>query len=431
MRLRPFPPITVADRLPGGRRARRTRSRAAIALAAALIPVTAAAPAPAVATGSARAAFSNGTADGPADADPPFAETLTTDLVALMQRLRVPGAIVAVRTPQWGTWIQTLGTENLQSGAPIRAADHMRVGSITKTFTGTVILQLVQEGRLSLDDTVGSYLPDVPNGRNITIRQLLQMTSGLYNYSEDLEFNRALDERPQTRYTPADLLKIAFAHDPYFAPGCGYHYSNTNTILLGLLAEQLTGHPLAEEMQHRIFEPLGMHETSMPSDGTVLPAPYAHGYEFINNVDSLTAPVLTEKDAAWADWSAGNPKDVTHVNASWTGAAGEAISTVGDILRWAPALANGDLLSPELQRERLTFVPTTNPPSGLGYGLAIADFRGFLGHTGQISGYNSFEGHDPSLGASVVVLVNTNQVPDGAAPVDQLTQLVIADAFHH
>ncbi|MGW7052560.1 serine hydrolase domain-containing protein [Streptomyces sp. NPDC054887] len=410
---------SVCDRSPATP-ARRTRARSwAALLVAALLPLSAAAPALGV----------------PADAQDVRAvraagspERLTPDLVALTQRLRVPGAVVSVSTPEWGTWTTTIGTGDLATARPISTADHMRVGSITKTFTATVILQLVDEDRLSLDDPVAAYRPDVPNGKNITVRHLLQMTSGLYNYSEDLGFNQRLDRKPQARWTPGELLDVAFSHRPYFKPGKGWHYSNTNYVLLGLIAEQLTRQPLGRLLQERVFGPVGMHRTAF-ANGSSIPGPYARGYQFIGNVASLTAPVLTGKKAAWANWSAGDPLDVTHVDASWAYAAGAAASTVDDLRRWAPALATGALLSPEVQRERLNFVPTSDVPGRPTYGLGIAKIDGFLGHDGQIPGYNSFVGHDPERGATIVVLVNLNQSPDGSAPADELTKFLIAELF--
>ncbi|MER5862945.1 serine hydrolase domain-containing protein [Kitasatospora sp. NPDC002040] len=402
----------------GTTRRRAARPWTAVLLAAALLPLTATAPA----------------LGAPADRttlavrSAPFAERLTPDLIALMQRLRVPGAIVSVSTPEWGTWTTALGTGDLGTGAPIRTDDHIRIGSITKTLTGTVVLQLVQEGRLGLDDPVAAYRPDVPDGEHITIRQLLQMTSGLYNYSEDPDFNRRLDQQPEYPWTPQELLDISFANPPYFPPGTGFHYSNTNTVLLGLIIEQLTHRPLAQEFQQRVFDPLGMRESSFDSN-THIPEPYARGYQFISNIDSLTAPKLTGKEAAWADWSAGNPLDVTHYTTAWGWAAGAAVSTVDDLRRWAPALATGALLSPELQRERLTFVPTSDQPGAPRYGLGIAEILGFLGHDGQIPGYNSFALYDPARCATIVVLVNLNESPDRSAPAAELTKLIVAELF--
>ncbi|MET8132927.1 serine hydrolase domain-containing protein [Streptomyces sp. NPDC005251] len=172
-----------------------------------------------------------------------------------------------------------------------------------------------------------------------------------------------------------------------------------------------------------------MHDSSLATNAA-FPAPHPRGHQFISNVDSLTSPVLTGKDAAWADWSAGNPTDVTDISPSWAWAAGAGVSTLDDLLRWAPVLADGELLSPRTQRERLTFVPTSDQPGRPTYGLAIANFFGFLGHDGQIPGCNSFVGYDPKRRATVVVPVNLNQSPDGAAPSDELTKLVLSEVFH-
>ncbi|WP_145907113.1 serine hydrolase domain-containing protein [Kitasatospora viridis] len=364
-----------------------------------------------------------------ASAAPPFAAGLTADLTAEMQRLRVPGAIVAVRTPQWGTWTTALGTSDLATGAPMALDNHMRIGSITKTMVGTVILQLVHDKLLTLDEAVSELRPEVPNGNHITIRELLQMTSGLFNYTEDRAFNETLDSAPQTQWTPQQVLDIAFRHEPCFPPGTKYQYSNTNTILLGLIIEQLTQHSLEQELQERIFDPLHLAHSSLPQDTTRMPVPYAHGYQFLTNIQSLDQPVLTGDAAALADWKAGNPRDVTRVNTSWAWAAGGVVSDLDDMLAWAPALATGTLLPPELQRERLTFVPTTDNPDGPAYGLAIARIGGFLGHTGTLSGYQSFEGYDPVRQATVVVLVNLNQSPDASTPADRLTMRIVADLF--
>ncbi|GAA3048780.1 serine hydrolase domain-containing protein [Kitasatospora albolonga] len=407
---------------PDGRRGRRWRSAL---LAAALVGSLAA---PAATSAVAKPLPAPVPVVRLAGQDAPSNEQLTQDLIALMQRLRIPGALVAVTTPERGTWTTALGTSDLTTGKPIETADHLRVGSITKTFTGTVILQLVQEGLLGLDDPVSAHHPGVPNGDCITIRQLLNMTSGLYNYSEDPGFNQRLDEEPEAVWTPQELLDLAYSHDVYFPPGQGFHYSNTNTVILGLIAEHLTHQPLAELFRQRIFQPVGMPGSSL-ENGAGIPEPNARGYQFITNVESLTAPTLTGQDAAWADWSAGNPYDVTRVDASWAWAAGAAASTLGDLQRWAPALATGTLLSPELQHERLQFVPTSDLPGAPRYGLGIAEFFGFLGHDGQIPGYTSFMGYHPEHRATVVVLANLNQSPDGTAPANELAKLLIAELF--
>ena len=141
---------------------------------------------------------------------PAYASTLQPQIEEQMTNLRIPGALVYVDVPGEGTWSQAFGTGNLEADTPITPNDHFRIGSNTKTFTGTVILQLVDEGKLGLDDPVSRYQPEVPNGENITIRQLLNMTSGLFNYAEDEDFNQTLDAEPQKVWEPRELIEIGF-----------------------------------------------------------------------------------------------------------------------------------------------------------------------------------------------------------------------------
>ena len=178
--------------------------------------------------------------------------------------LLVPGAVVILRTPI-GDFSTTYGTTTFGGTTPVSFDQHLRVGSNTKTWTGTVILQQVQEGLLSLDDPVSKFRSDVPNGNNITITQLLNMRSGLFNYSETVELNQILDSQPLKVWTQDELLALAFKNPPYFPPGADFHYSNTNTVLLGLIAEQLDGgKPLAKVFQDRLLTPLGLKGHGVP-----------------------------------------------------------------------------------------------------------------------------------------------------------------------
>jgi D-alanyl-D-alanine carboxypeptidase len=359
---------------------------------------------------------------------PAYASTLQPQIEEQMTNLRIPGALVYVDVPGEGTWSQAFGTGNLEGDTPITPNDHFRIGSNTKTFTGTVILQLFDEGKLGLDDPVSEYQPEVPNGENITIRQLLNMTSGLFNYAEDEDFNQTLDAEPQKAWEPRELIEIGFQHEPDFSPGDGFHYSNTNTVLLGMIIEQLTGQPLEQEYQDRIFAPLGMSNTLLPErSSAAIPDPHPRGYMYQTNVESLNTSELQGEKAEQADESAGEPNDVTDDNPSWTWAAGGAISTVNDLIVWAEADATGALVSPEAQKERLTWV--SPPPSpGTQYGLAIAEFPGgFIGHDGQLPGFNSFVGHNPETGATIVVVTNVYSAPDGSQPANEITKTIVQE----
>lgn len=298
----------------------------------------------------------------------------------------------------------------------MRLDDHMRIGSITKTFTGTVVLQLVDEGWIGLDDPISQHLSGVPNGNAITIRQMLYMRSGLYNYSEDLAFNHSLDAQPQREWTPQELLAIGFGQRPYFAPGAGFHYSNTNSVLLGLLVEKITGHTLAHEFRKRIFRPLHMAESSLPDlDDISIPRPHPRGYTFGTNVGSLPPAC----DAATV-----GRHDVTNVSPSWTWAAGGAISTLRDLKIWARALVLGTLLTPATQAQRLQFLPTDPSPAAPGYGLHITNFAGIIGHDGALPGFQSFAGYNPAKDATIVVLANLYPDNDCGAPADEIVKLI-------
>jgi D-alanyl-D-alanine carboxypeptidase len=310
--------------------------------------------------------------------------------------------------------------------------DHVRVGSNTKPMTGTVILQLVQEGKLSLDDPVSKFRPDVPNGANITIRQLMEMRSGLYNYSTAPELNRAQDSTPERVYTPDELLAMAFERPPLYRPGQGWNYSNTNFVLLGLIIEKLTGRTAAEEFQSRIFGPLGMTGSTLPAaTDASIPDPHPHGYTYGTNVQTIDTNVLPENIQAQAKAATLAPMDVTTVNPSWGWTAGSAISTAGDLVTFVQALGGGGLLSPAMQKQRLDSMQPTVPgnPASPGYGLALAKLGSLYGHTGEIPGYNSFMGYDPDRKITVVVWATNAPSPNGDAPATELAKVIISNLY--
>ncbi len=338
----------------------------------------------------------------------------------------VPGAVMLIRTPD-GDVESAYGVTEWAGSTPVTMEDHIRIGSNTKTWTGTVILQLVEEGAIALEDPVSMYRPDVPNGDNITIEQLLNMRSGLFNYTTTLELNTALDVTPERVWDPEELVRMGLAEPPYFAPGAGYEYSNTNTVLLGLIAEDLDGKPLNEIFEQRLFAPLGLTETSYPAvTDTSIPKPYSHGYMFSNNVDTMTQPSLSEDDLAAAAAGELLPTDHTNDNASWTSAAGMGISTASDLATWVEALGGGGLLSNEMQQKRME---SFQPNDGGAYGWAIAEMGSFFGHIGSLPGYNSFMGYDPETDITVVVWTNLAPGADGRPPAADLARLLIETMY--
>jgi CubicO group peptidase (beta-lactamase class C family) len=357
---------------------------------------------------------------------------LRVRVASMAREMLVPGAVALVRSPS-GERSTTFGTTTVGGATQVSLADHVRVGSVTKTWTGTVILQQAQEGKLSLDDPVSRFRPDVPGGDHITIAELLNMRSGLFNYSETRELNEMGDSNPHKVWSTDELLALAFSHPPYFAPGTGYHYSNTNTILLGLIAERLDAKPLSQVFQERLFAPLGLKNTLLPSStSSDIPDPHPHGYMYGNNVMTMGSPAAVPPDMQAAA-KAGTllPNDQTSLNPSWAWAAGAGISTVADLASWVEALAEGKLLDPDMQAKRIASVQSTDPgqPDAPQYGLAIAKFGALYGHTGEVPGFNTFVGTDPQKKLTIVVWVNLDPTADGRAAAELIAKDLIDEMY--
>ncbi len=410
---------------------RATVTAVVVAAVAATVSCSSGPPAPATSS-TAPASSTPSSATTTSAALLPFdAATLRAEFERTAKELLVPGAVVLLQTPE-GSLTASYGTGTRGADRPVSAQDHIRVGSVTKTWTTTVILQLVQEGKLSLADPVSKYRPDVPNGEAITLEQMLTMRSGLFNYTETLELNTAMDQDPQRVWQPEELLALAFAHPPYFEPGQGFHYSNTNTVLLGLIAEKSEGKPLGTLFKERIFEPLGLKGTVFPEvSSNAIPEPHPQGYFYGDNVLTMTNPALPEDMQKEATAGTLAPSDVTDVNPSWAWAAGSGISTAEDLKVLGEALVTGKLLKPELQQKRLESVTPTNPdnPAGASYGFGIAKFGNLYGHTGELPGFNTFMGQDPVNSVSLVVWTNLAPAADGRDPATTIARTLIGKLY--
>ncbi len=360
----------------------------------------------------------------------PYANEMGPVLAELVESMQVPSAVVVVRSSKFGDATFRFGSRVLGGDDQPGTSDHYRIGSITKTMTATIILQLAHEGELSLDDPISKYRPDVPNGDNITIAQLLDMRSGLAGYTENHAFQRAVDEDPERIWSPDDLLALAFSEPVSFPPGTAWQYSNTNYILLGLVMEDVTGQTVPELFQERLFDPLGMHATVMPAlDDASMPTVYAHGYQYGTAEKTFgTDPALPadEQQAAAdgellpADWSGANP------SIAWT--AGSVISTADDLVVWTKALVDGALLDPETQAHRLASIQPIDPdqPDGPAYGSGMIRAGSYYGHAGQISGYESQVVRDPDTDTTIVVLASLSASPAGRGPASELSRAVRA-----
>jgi D-alanyl-D-alanine carboxypeptidase len=305
----------------------------------------------------------------------------------------IPGAIVGVWLPEQGVYVQTYGVGNRETGDPPRVDDHCRIASITKTFVATVLLQLVDEGAITLDTPISAFDLDFAQSARATLADLLGMTSGIFDYTHDEAFIANYDANPLLPFTPDDALAIARRYPPLFAPGTDVSYCDTNTVIAGKMAESVTGISIEQLLHDRIFAPLGLHETSFPTE-PALPEPVLHGYA----QPEATSPMT----------------DVTRSNPNVGWAAGAMVSTLQDLSVWSNALAGGSLLSSAMQEKRLRTRPL-HPDQPVRYGLGIAELYGFLGHNGSIAGYSSMMLHDPVIDATVIAVANLSGIHNGAA----------------
>ncbi|MFJ5831582.1 serine hydrolase domain-containing protein [Streptomyces sp. NPDC093089] len=365
---------------------RRTPTRrlfAATLLVASVLAPTAVAPAPAV-----HAAVSDRHGSDecpPGGLGPEIEARLDKAIEEVREQAQIPGVVAGVWMPGKGSYVRATGVADTATGAPMRKDSLVRIGSETKTFTVTALLQLVDDGRIGLDDPIAQYVKGVRNGRNITLRHLAEMRSGLFPYTSDPDFIHDLLSDPQRSFTPEESLAYGMKHENTFKPGAKFEYSNSNLVLLGLVIEKVTGQRLQDVIRNRVLRPSHLRRTLFPS-GPEFPQPHPRGY---------TDQTLNGTIADATDW-----------NPSWAWAAGAMISDLHDLRRWAKILATGELLSPETQAQRLKTLPTGFP--GTTYGLGILNTDGWIGHNGSIPGYETVTVYLPSKKATLVLMLNTD-----------------------
>lgn len=351
-------------------------------------PSSAAASSPTAASGS---ASPSGTAITAAELSPKIKE--------FAKKYYLPGAVLGYWEPGKDPVLVAEGKSNLKSKAPMTPQDTFGIGSVTKSFVGTVALQLVDEGKLSLEDPISKYLPDFPNGENITIRQLLAMTSGIADYSADKKVYKKLSENPSAVFKRQELVDAAARLKPYFEPGKGLHYANSNTVLLALIIEKVTGNKVESEVTTRVIEPLGLKNTYFPVDAAAN-RPTTTGYQLDPQTGKFIEPPPLDPSYLWA--------------------SGAMVSNVEDLGTWVRALNSGQLLSPQMQAERMKFEPLSvaGAPEFYtqmypGYGLAVERYGNdneFVGHSGRTSQYNAQMFYHPQTDSVLVTLSNTDTV---------------------
>lgn len=344
--------------------------------------------------------------------------------------------MVLLRTPQ-GNVDVGFGTTEIGARTPPDANTHFRIASNTKTMTAALIVLLAQDGKLTFTDPVSAYVPDVPNGENITLAELLKMRSGLYGYTADPVLSVAMDADPKKVWTPRDVLDIAFRHPPQFEPDASYEYSNTNYALLGLVAEKVGGRPLAQQFQDRLFGPIGLRRTSLPDpEDTSIPDPYSHGYMYGGSFYALADdPYPADMQAAAAAGTL-KPIDYTNQNSSYATAAGGAISTADDLATWMKALVSGNVFNADYQRQWLASRQAEDPdqPDGQQYGYGISYQRfgpnaAMYYHGGELPGFNSFMGYDPDNDVTLVIWTNLTLSPDGRTTAQALLPTVLDEIY--
>jgi D-alanyl-D-alanine carboxypeptidase len=327
----------------------------------------------------------------------------------------IPGGVVGVTGGRIGSFQRAFGIA--APGQRMTLADHFRVGSITKTFTATVILELVDRRRLSLDMPIAKWEPNIPNAKRITIRMLLGMRSGVWDEGglgpegQPSKLSQWVGENCKPKPTalcgqywqPQQLIDFAIQEaQPAYPPGSTYYYSDTNYAILGLIAQKVTCRPLGVLMKRLIFDPLHLRQTSLPTHNAQLPTPATAGY--------IPSPI--QAPTSYKPGPVPSP--------SLFFGAGNIVSTLHDLRIWARALGTGALLKPRTQRERLRLFPSgfaLFPLSGFslttdligGYGLGIATAGGMRGHNGVLSvpGYTADLWYVPHVGGTVIVLLNS------------------------
>jgi D-alanyl-D-alanine carboxypeptidase len=313
-----------------------------------------------------------------------MADRLDSAIAQAMADASIPGAMVGIWGPD-GDYVRAFGVADKVTRAPMQTDFYTRIGSVTKTFTVTALLQLVDQGKVKLDDPISKYIPGVRSGDQITLRELARMRSGLVTFDDVAEFTDAYVADPDQSFTPTQLVGYAIDKPLQFPPGSQYEYCNTNTVLLGLVVEKQSGQALPDYITEHILIPLRLTHTSFPA-AAEFPEPHAQGYTVLQGVERTAT-----------DW-----------NFSWAWGAGNMISTLDDMRIWARALADGALLTPENQRQRLETIVPMNAERTAFYGLGLFNDGGWIGHSGVIFGYQTGVFYLPQTQTTLVFFTNSD-----------------------
>jgi D-alanyl-D-alanine carboxypeptidase len=342
--------------------------------------------------------------------------TLSAALARLRATYGIPGISAAVIFPDGTSWTGTTGLANVATRRPVTARTAFAAGSISKTFTSALVMTLAEEGKLSLDATVKTYLPRLIIDRAITVRQLLDHTSGLDDFFSHPAIDTALLAHRSRVWSARDSLR--YVARPYFQPGTGWHYSNTNYLVLGMLAEAVGRAPLAAQLRQRFFDPLGLDHTvyqwvEQPR------GPTAHGYRFSGSDPRLRGVDVSDGTAVIPFTSV--------VTAS--GAAGSIATTASDLVHWARALYGGAVLHPEsmasmVDDAAITTALKSSVPYGLGVQVVTIDGRPAMGHSGRLLGFRAVMRWLPDEGIAIAVMTNQSRTDPNLLVRDLLRSIL-------
>ncbi len=314
-------------------------------------------------------------------------------------------------------WVRTAGSADLAKKTPFRPTDYVRIASISKSFTASAVLRLVDGGALKLSDTLERYIPGIANGTKITLQQMLGMKSGIFDFTADEAAVARFVADPTLAWSDADTLKVIKAHKPAFAPGAQLQYCDSNYALLGMILAKVGGSTVDKMITSQVISRLSLPATSYPTSST-LPSPHPVGYVPGGTITDNNAPFDNAKNA---------PTMATELNPAFPGAAGAIISSLDDLRAWGHEIAGGTLLKPATQALRLKATRFPGVPINIGYGLGCEVLNDFIGHNGAILGFSSVVTRDPK--ADVTLAAVANESTNSTTPTATWSYAVIKELF--
>ena len=328
----------------------------------------------------------------------PIAEALGPQLDQVLQeqleQYRIPGQSATIIFPDGSRWNGAAGVADVDPGTAVTPDTTFVTGSITKTFVAATIMQLQEEGVLSIDDPLANWLPDYPNAENITLRQLLSHQSGLFNYFVHPEYNARVFNEPDHRWTPQEVLDD-FVLEPKAEPGARYYYSNTNFLLLGMVIEAATDKQLGQVLHERFLDPLGLDETFVQSYEEPPPG------SALGCLQKPNGPVCLDDGTNYRP---------TLSAATVAFGAGDVISTASNLADWVRDIYGGHVLAPESLAEMTDYVERGNDSYGLGTRTRTTLGHRAFGHTGSLRGFDAAMWHYPDLDTTITVLTNRGRI---------------------